>query len=262
MLYSIFNTNLVTNENLKFHYTERCFLYGDGFFETIIVKNTNIKLWELHKQRIEKASSIFQFDIKLENLKKLISQLLIANSLADARIKIIFWRKEGGLYSPSTNDYNFIISSTILEENNISNIVADLASVSYKSQSIISAFKTLSSVPYVLAGIEAQKRILDELILYNDKGMVSETISSSIYYVLNDKIYTPSLQTGCIAGIIREKLLNMGIVAVMDITKDELIKVESLFTTNVAGVKCIRKIGDKVFEINETALNSIKKAYL
>ena len=45
---------------------------------------------------------------------------------------------------------------------------------------------------------------VDDCIILNDEGRVSETISSNIFIIKGNKLYTPSLAEGCIPGIMRD----------------------------------------------------------
>jgi 4-amino-4-deoxychorismate lyase len=248
MDYAIFNNELLKVDKLNFHYKERSFLYGDGFFETIIVRKNIIGFWDLHFERINNALLALSLSFDLSNLEGNILKLVQKNNVPDARIKVLFWRKEGGLYTPLMNDANCIIVSEEFRKLSITEINTDFAHNSFKMFSPISAYKTLNSLPYILAGVEAKSRNLDDLILFSNDNLVAETISSTIYYIIRSKIYTPTLKSGCIAGIIRKKLLNDKLIIEKDITTNDFNTIDGAFTSNVSGLKWIKKIGERVLE--------------
>ena len=59
--------------------------------------------------------------------------------------------------------------------------------------SLFSPYKTLNSLPYVLAGIEKTERNLEDLILLDSQNNISESTSANIFWIKNDKIFTPNL---------------------------------------------------------------------
>jgi branched-subunit amino acid aminotransferase/4-amino-4-deoxychorismate lyase len=260
MEYCIYNNDLVESSKLTFSYNERSFLYGDGFFETIIVKNNSIQFISLHKNRIEKASKALFLNTNITFLENQILQLCKQNKLETARVKVVFWRKKGGLYTPETSDNEYLIVTEKYFQPSVKTIDVDFASESYKYYSSISGFKTLNSLPYILAGLEAKRRGIEDLILISPDGYVSETISSTLYYIVENQIYTPSLKTGCIAGIIRQKLLNANLVKERDVLKTDFFSANAAFTSNVAGIKLINKVGEKELNSSSVAIKAVLKS--
>lgn len=125
-----------------------------------------------------------------------------------------------------------------------------LADTVFLQKTAFSHLKTISALPYVMAGIEKKEKGLEEIILLDQDGYIAEASSSNLYFLdlSNRSIYTPSLQTGCINGVSRRylfknaKKFDLEMKEVLWLPEDLMSDRLSIFTINVAGVNCIQKI--------------------
>ncbi len=274
----------------------RAFEYGDGFFETIIVQNNQILYFSDHFLRIQNASQALSLqlpdDFSEDFVRKTIQQLIIhyhfdseiettpspslesrrvLNHNATFRIKISFWRKNGGFYTPTfptnkcnthilirvvsheikNNNSNSNNHYSVLNENAITKIsFSDKTKLNFSS---FSPYKTLNSLPYILAGIEKTVRNLEDLILLDTQNNISECIAANIFWIKNDKIFTPNLQTGCVGGIMRAQVIKIAKNLSIDLEEGNfprihLFDANCVFMTNVTGIRWIQNIENQVFD--------------
>lgn len=238
--------------------SNRAFQYNDGAFETMLFINGEIRFLELHMNRLKRAVEVLKIELpnelsEPETVSEIIKNLITANSLSgNIRIKLKIWRGGEGLYTPIQNHSESLITVALQPETFDLIESADFAQSVRTLLSPYSFFKGPNSVQYVLAGIEKQQRNLEEIILLSSEGFVSECMTSNVFWVKNNIVYTPSLETGCIDGIMREHLL------ITFLTKgilfqegkslpEELLNAEVSFTTNALGIKIIKRIGNKIF---------------
>jgi len=76
------NGQLTDPSNMPNGYDSRAFLYADGFFESMLVVNNSIPLFDLHYRRIQESLSAYKITPK-ENLDSSVlkeSLLSLANS--------------------------------------------------------------------------------------------------------------------------------------------------------------------------------------
>lgn len=196
------NTDVLFSQN-------RAFRYGDGIFETIIFENSALKLWDLHLNRLKKGIEILKFEgvdlIEIEN------QILakIQDHSKSYRIRLQLWRIDGGLYTPQTNQTQFFIAvSAYSKHTDIQVLDTDFAKSIYLNYSLISSLKTCNALPYVLASIEKKERNLGEIIILSSDGFLAECSASNLFWIKDNVLFTPSLSTGCVAGVMREHILN------------------------------------------------------
>ncbi|WP_020527444.1 aminotransferase class IV [Flexithrix dorotheae] len=254
-----FNHQQILVKDFHVSLDDRAFRYGDGLFETLIYNGSEIRFFSDHIKRLKEGMKSLGFvgvnGLKKDLLNHQIGQLLKKNNLtnSEARIKINIWRKGNGLYFPENNQFNILISTNQIKtkKNNLP-IHISFSKNSKVHFSGFSAFKSNNSLPYIIAGQECSKRNLDDLILLNLKNKIAECISSNIFWVKNNTVFTPKVKTGCVAGIARKniikKLTNRGILVKKVIAnKTEILDAEFIFTSNVSGLKIVSRVDDKKF---------------
>lgn len=258
---AVFNFTVVETTKIPTDLQNRAFLYGDGLFETILVQNGTIKFLADHYLRLIGGMAVLQMQLptvfSLEAIQNSIFELIKTCQLGDnARVRMHVWRKPGGLYTPENTDVDFLITAQPLVLPIVS--IKETA-IFYEeiplSYSIISSFKTTSALPYVMAGLARKAANASEAILLNTHGFVAECVASNIFWLRNGKLYTPALESGCIAGIMRKNIINRmqanGLKVLEGLfAKAELVEAEAVFCCNVAGIQWITSIEGFRFEPN------------
>lgn len=265
----IFNSNLLDFQDVSLSTQNRGFRYGDGFFETIAVINGVPRFIEHHLARLIKAAKILQLDVwQTLNTKKIngeIAALINANDIGNyAKLRLTVWRDSIGLYTPESSASNYMM---IIENKSYQKInairSAGFSKKVYNSFSSISSFKTLSAMKYVVAGIERKDNHFDEIIILDQNGFISETMSSNIFWRDDNGYYTPPISTGCIDGIMRNQIIIMlnrkGYnVEEKLINVNEFLESSHIFTTNAMGIRHLQKIENKSFKIEPVAQKIIE----
>ncbi|WP_375578236.1 aminotransferase class IV [Marivirga tractuosa] len=250
-----YNGNLTPSGSASLEVSNRGFQFGDGIFETIIFRKKEIMFLNEHWERISESVNDLKlnFPFTKKDLENTLLELLEVNGLMgqSARMKLYIWRKAGGLYTPDHFDAEFLLTADQAERKKIRKFdKVGLADTIFLQKTAFSHLKTISALPYVMAGIEKKKRGLEEIILLDQDGYVAEASSSNLYLLNleNRTIYTPSLQTGCINGVSRRylfknaKKFDMEIKEVLWLPEELISNKLSIFTINVAGVNSIQKI--------------------
>tara|TARA_B100001248_G_C27365604_1_gene448837 strand:+ start:539 stop:1387 length:849 start_codon:yes stop_codon:yes gene_type:complete len=243
----IFNGKILNQQDIQFNTIKRAINFGDGFFETIRIVNGDVLFIESHLKRIFKALKILKINypenFNAEIIKAKIRELLLHNKIdSGGRVKIYFFRSGLGTYLPVTNEISFIIECFHLENNlyqlNKKGFLVDIFYDYQKQINNLSAFKTSNSLLYVLASIYANDNDLNDTLILNEKKYIIESSNSNIFLFLKDSIITPALNSGCIAGIMREeiiKIINFLDIKIIerDISLEDLMNSKEIFLTNV-----------------------------
>ncbi|NHB69570.1 aminotransferase class IV [Perlabentimonas gracilis] len=233
----------------------RSFLYGDGFFETIHAFGTEAKYLQHHLARIIKSAELLSMELppffKDDFLGKEITRLLNKNRIFDsARVRLTIFREQGGLYTPTRSTVGMLMFAETLQSNyyplNSKGLVVDLYTDIRKPINILSPLKSCNAQLYVMAGLHKQRLGVDDCLLINDQNRVVEAISSNLFLVKGDKIITPSLGEGCVAGVMRQVVIDLAIRngyklnTNAAIEPEMLLNADELFLTNaVSGIKWI-----------------------
>jgi len=164
------------------NWSNRKFQYGDGFFETMIVRNGKISFYNTHIERIKQALETLKINFSPNLFDSLEKEILDNSKFKETRVKIQFWRSGEGKYTPNTNEVEHQIEYS---ENKIpfhrpANTIA-ICESSQVTPSPFSSFKCFL-LPYIIAGIEKTEKQIDDLIILNHENQISECISSSIFW--------------------------------------------------------------------------------
>jgi branched-chain amino acid aminotransferase/4-amino-4-deoxychorismate lyase len=270
-MYLFFNNTLQTEENFKITLSNRAFNYGDGLFETMIIHKSQLLHLHDHYERVTAGMKALSIEIpeyfKPETILEQAHVLVKENNINElGRIKILIYRKSGGLYTPGSSEAETLITVTpgrFSQEVKPKTFFFDEIKLHPSS---ISRFKTCNALPYILAAIEGKKRMADDMILSDTEGHIAECISSSIFWIRNDVFYTPSLETGCIDGIKRKQIIQFLREHRINckegkFSKQELLQAELVFTCNVTGLSVINEIHQQKFNASNALYEKLKNHF-
>jgi 4-amino-4-deoxychorismate lyase len=266
-----FNGTKATEEELKLNPDNRGFLYGDGIFETLKVSGGKLIFWESHWERLNKGLSVLKLVLPERYdqswFENTISDLTQEVKLETSRVKIIVWRKPGGLFTPISREADFLITVSEFK-----------SSVAFKDRvifsqdvkadfSLISSYKTLSSLKYIIAGLEIKEKQVDDVVIFDKEGHVSECLTSNIFWIKNEVIYTPDILCGLVDGVFRKNLLMTAVKAGLEVRTgfyraDKLMDADFVFTTNIAGPSIVLQINKQEFSNYSPIYNRLMQEIL
>ncbi len=253
----------------------RGFNYGDALFETIKVVHNKILFWEDHYFRLMASMRILRMEIPMnftmEFLESQVLETIKENNLSSftARVKLSVYRDSDGLYLPENNNIQYIIRTSKIDSDfyvlKEEDYLVDLFKDHYIISGLLSTVKSTSKIVNVLGSIYAKENGFKNCLLLNEKKHVVEALNGNIFLVSGKTIKTPSLESGCIKGVMRKQIND--IVNTLpeyelvegDVSPFELQKADELFITNViSGIIPISKYRKKEYS-NKEALNILGK---
>ena len=202
------NTPVITPGN-------RSLRYGDGLFETIKIVEGKIINKDFHFERLFNGLKLLQFKIP-KNFNtvflhdKIIGLVKKNKHVASARVRLMIFRGNGGIFDPENLRPNYIIESWPLSTPmnlNENGLVVDVFPGAKKSCDSFSNLKSNNYLPYVMAGLFAKKNKLNDCIVLNSFDRVCDSAIANIFIIKKNKIFTPPLSEGCVAGVMRRWLL-------------------------------------------------------
>jgi branched-chain amino acid aminotransferase len=237
------------------------FLYGDGVFDAFRVHDGKIFEFEAHMNRLYDSARIIDLDIPLsiEQFKNIVIETVRRSGYKDCYIRPQVTRGIGSLgHDPGTCKTPSIVVyvtpvPVLKKERSIRTIIS-----SYRRPPAFilpPESKTLHYINNILAKMEARKRGVDDAILLDIRGFVSEGCAWNIFLVRNRRVVTPSIASSILRGITRDvvirilKEMNLP-VEERDVTVSELLVADEVFGTGSgSGISPIveingRKVGD------------------
>jgi len=245
----IFNGKQVNKNEVSIGIDNRAFRYGDAIFETMYIENGGIRFLSKHLQRLREGMTEMKMEIpsEFEDYSSIINQFLNSNQLESGMLRWQVWRVAGGKYTPQFQETECIIEYQELPP--VEEVKLGISNSSTVSYSSISRFKTSNALPYVLAGIEMKSSEYNDIILLNNQGHITECIASNIFWSNNKHIYTSSLSTGCVEGIMRnhviEELKKEGVpLKIGEYGIEYFLDIQKAFITNSRGIFAVSVLGE------------------
>lgn len=249
--YIIYDGELTEEEDFKISLQDRAFHYGDGLFETMTVKSGKVLFAQDHFLRLMTGFDFMKFDkasfpSATVFLQK-IEALLNTHQLNEARLKVNVWRREGGLFLPSNHGVHYLIQCGASLPAIVQKDKVILSTYPLQEHLGLSSIKSINSATYILSSIQYNSTQAQDALLLNTKGEIAELTSSNIFFYTGEDFVTPSLQSGCLEGIMRKnvikalKSLKKNITETV-ITPKDLGKFEGCFGTNVRGLFKVQSI--------------------
>ena len=250
-----FNGQIIDGDTIGFNQLKRGFNFGDGLFETIRVFNGKIICLDAHFNRISSGLEVLKikqnYSFNQNSLERYINELLLYKNIKyGGKVKVYIFRAGLGTYKPETNQMSFVVEAMDLEQNkyvlNKKGFLVDIYNEYSKTVNQLSFFKTSNSLLYVLAAVTASENNLDDLFIVNQKSEIIESSNSNVFFLKEDVLLTPPLNSGCIEGVMRIEVIraakDLGInVLESNVYKEDLEKSREIFLTNV--ISGIRWVG-------------------
>ena len=269
------NGQLVSSQSLIFSIDNRGFKYGDAVFETMKILDSKIVFFEEHYFRLMASLHMMRMNASmkftLEYVESEILNVVEANNLSNgARVRLTVYRKDGGLYTPKSNDIDFVIEVSELKVEIKEKYEVELYKDFYVYSGLLSTIKSTNRSLNVIASIFAKENDFDTCILINEKKQVVEAIYGNIFIIMGNTIVTPPLSEGCIKGVIRGKIISLikssseYIIEERAISPFELKKADEVFITNsIIDIQPVTNYRKKTFKVElSTQIDELlKKEY-
>jgi len=220
-------------------------LYGDGVFEGIRAYDGYVLKLNEHINRLYASAKTIFLDIPLtkKEFREAILQTIFKNKLKDAYIRVVVTRGYGDLGLDPRKCLKatvIIIAGYIPPLYEGINATAIIATTRRNAVTALNPMiKSLNYLNNILAKIEANRAKVDEAIMLNQNGTVSEGTGDNIFIVKDGKIITPPSTAAILMGITRGiaiKLAQEERIEVIEreITVHEIICADEAFMTGTA----------------------------
>ncbi|MGY4793494.1 aminodeoxychorismate lyase [Lysinibacillus fusiformis] len=236
------NGNYMAAQDLRISPFDHGFLYGLGFFETFRTYRGQVFCWEEHMERLQHALSQYHIHLTYsENvLLEVVQQL---NQLAGG---------QDGYFrlNVSAGEHNIGLQPTEYRQPNVIIFRKELQDTPRGTEKIAQWLTTTRNTPEqgvrvkshhygnnVLGRFEMPSLAKQEGFFLTEQGYVAEGVTSNVFWVKNDILYTPSLETGILPGIIRAWIIEKANVLDIEVqqgfyTKEDLLQSTECFITN------------------------------
>lgn len=234
----------------------RAFIYGDLLFETIRVMDGVAQLMTLHYNRLIQSAAVLKYatDLTMDQFVQTVQQCIAESGLLSARVRFVLHRNADGFYTPNHHQTLYFAEAFPWEPPSQRPLTVGVYTDNFKPCTELSSLKSGNALLYVMAGIYAKEQGWDDAIVLNEHGCICEATASNIFMVKQEKVYTPALTEGCVAGVMRAHTLEQLRHANYEvhetvISMEQLLDADAVFLTNaMRGVTHVGAIGNKQFQ--------------
>lgn len=209
---------IVDGAEAKISVFDHGFLYGDGIFEGMRAYNGRMFRLDDHMRRLTVSARAIGLELPggVENIRDIVLKTVASSGASDAYIRLLVTRGQGplGLDPTTCADPRVICIVDTVElfpADKAANGV-DLATASMRrpgADVLDPRVKSLNYLNNVMAKLEAKRRGVDDALLLNAAGNVSEASGANIFAVCRGVLTTPAATDGVLEGITRMTVLEL-----------------------------------------------------
>ncbi len=215
---------------------DRGLAYGDGVFRTLAVRHGVAHCWAKHYRRLSDDCNALA--IVCPPASVLLADIgCLCEENESVAVKIIVTRGEGvrGYAVPALAQPNWIVIKSALpaypEQNFSQGIRVKLCQLRLAMQPRLAGIKHLNRLENVLARMEWVDVQIAEGLLLDEEGRVIECTMSNIFIRRGATLVTPKLDRCGVAGVTRQRIIDLAPVLGVDIAVEDL-DLESLLSAD------------------------------
>ncbi|MEU1127580.1 aminodeoxychorismate lyase [Streptomyces sp. NPDC005899] len=217
---------------------------GDGVFETVRVADGRPFALTRHLERLNRsAAGLGLPDPDPDEVRGACAAVIDANPMALGRLRITY---TGGL-SPLGSDRGDAGPSLVVALGEAVRRPDSTAVITVpwtrNERGALSGLKTTSYAENVVALARAHEHGASEALFPNTVGRICEGTGSNVFVVLDGRIHTPPVASGCLAGITRALTVEWTGAQETDLPMDVLERAEEIFlTSTLRDVQAVHRV--------------------
>lgn len=185
-------------------------LHGASAFTTMLAHNGVVFRLDRHLARLMETMATFgmRTDATAGSLASAVDELLAANELTEARVRVTLTPGDVHLQVPTT-----LITAEALaeypEQWYSKGIPVVISSFKQPTVEPTCGYKTGSYFTRVLARREAAAKGAEEALWFTPQNILAEACFCNVFLVLDGKVHTPPLSTPILGGIVRQAVIEL-----------------------------------------------------
>lgn len=228
---------LVSQDQAAVPVGDRGFLYGDGLFETMLLREGKVPLLAMHLDRLARSAAYLGMPFDREHAQR--ATRMVIDALADGGaaehvVRITLSRGPAGVrgFQPPPEPTPTLMIVARPYSRPMGPLSAITASHRTNERSPLAGLKSLSALEKVIAKGEALRAGCDEALLLNLAGRIAEGAASNLFIVRKGLWMTPPLADGCLPGVMRRRVLELSGGVEWQISPDDLFRCDGVYLTN------------------------------
>ncbi|ROQ31208.1 branched-chain amino acid aminotransferase [Streptomyces sp. PanSC19] len=217
---------------------------GDGIFETVKAERGETFALTLHLERLTRsARGLGLPDPDLDEVRRACAAVLEANPMELGRLRITY---TGGL-SPLGSERGDAGTSLVVALGETGRRPDSTAVITVpwtrNERGALTGLKTTSYAENVVALARAREQGASEALFANTVGRLCEGTGSNVFVVVDGRILTPPVSSGCLAGITRALAVEWTGAEETDLPLEVLESADEIFlTSTLRDVQAVHRV--------------------
>ncbi|WP_331446223.1 aminodeoxychorismate lyase [Streptomyces xanthochromogenes] len=217
---------------------------GDGVFETVKASGGSLFALTRHLERLTRsARGLGLSDPDLDEVRHACAAVLDANPMPLGRLRITY---TGGL-SPLGSDRGDAGPTLVVAIAESARRPDSTAVITVpwtrNEHSAVAGLKTTSYAENVVALAKAHGAGASEALFANTAGQLCEGTGSNVFVVVDGRLHTPPLASGCLGGITRALTVEWTGAQESELPMDVLERAEEIFlTSTLRDVQAVHRV--------------------
>lgn len=248
---------------------DRCFLYGDGIFETMLAVDGRIAFARLHRERLERGARRLAMVLPDDPLDQARQGVPTTGAFV---IRLTVSRGSGprGYGSELAGPARVRLRAHPLGRDPFEPLPPlrlGRSSVTLAEQPLLAGIKHCNRLEQVLAADEARRMSVEECLQVNGSGLVQCAIAANVFALREGRLFTPPCDRSGVAGT-RRSLLLKEIAPRCELpctesplSLDDIRDAEGLVLTSaIYGVRLVSQFEERCFAMN-ARLQQLQSVY-
>ena len=230
--------------------TDHGFTVGDGVFEALKVLHGQPFALTRHLERlIRSATGLGLPELDLDVVRRGVAEALDGQELPLGRVRITYTAGPAPLGSGRADGEPTLVVVAASMEPNPETTAAVTVPWPRNERGALTGLKTTSYAENVVALAHARQRGATEAIFANTAGHLCEGTGTNVFYVIDGELRTPTLASGCLAGVTRALLLEWYGGREVDEEVEVIVKAsEVLLVSTTRDVQGVHRCDDRELE--------------
>ena len=157
--------------------------------------------WERLARHAEQA--LIELPVDRDQLLRALGDLIAANRVREGRARITVLKGDAGPWGGGERQAELLIFTAAERPRTGVEATVTISPYRMTSHGPLAGIKRTAMLENLLALEEARSRGFSEALMVNERGEVVGAAAANIFWAEGGDLYTPSVGTGCIAGITR-----------------------------------------------------------
>jgi len=212
---------------------DHALLTGDGVFETLKIERSVAFAVRRHLERLERSAAGLDLPPPpADQVRAALADVIAANDLTDGVARITLTGGPAPLGSDRGSAGPTLIVACGPPRNWGPAAAVVVVPWPRNEQSALAGLKTVSYAENVIALRRARDDGAEEAMFGNLAGHLCEGTGTNIFVGTGGRLLTPPLTSGCLAGVTRDLLLELGVAEEADLPLSALADADEAFLTS------------------------------